>query len=90
MTNISFAVSVEQPFLTGKDVAKFKYASAEAAERAARKVVALKGGEMSIWTSQPLTIKGRRYSQLVATVLKDALDRTWTQVVAGPGQQAFL
>ena len=89
---ILFAVSQDQPFTTGKDAAKFKYADAEAAEKAARRAVALHGGEMNIWMNQPRTVAGRRHAQgeLVATVLIDPLDRTWTQVVAGPGQQAFL
>ena len=91
---ILFAVSFDQPFINGGDARKFKYIDANDAERAARKAVRLHGGEISIWTNQPKEIKGRRYSSsystLVATVLIDPLDRVWTQVVAGPGQQAFL
>lgn len=92
---ILFAVSQDQPFVTGKDAAKFKYVAATDAERAARRAVKLHGGEMNIWVNQPLPsevrqLKHHGYSQLVATVLTDALDRVWTQVPAGPGQQSFL
>lgn len=89
---ILFAVSQDQPFVTGKDAAKFKYASPIDAERAARKAVKLHGGEMNIWVNTESSPKAKRsgYSQLVATVLTDALDRVWTQVPAAPGQQSFL
>lgn len=90
-----FAVALEQP--DHRNHAKFKYATAEIAERHARAIV--KGGlksEMSIWREAdahtPTLGKLSRvaYPELVATVMRDALDRVWTQVSAAPGQRCFL
>ena len=90
-----FAVALEQP--DHRNHAKFKYATAELAERHARAIV--KGGlqsEMSIWREGERTqLIGRAHTRAalpehVATVIRDALDRVWTQVSAAPGQRCFL
>jgi hypothetical protein len=90
-----FAVAIEQP--DARNSAKFKYQTADLAERKARAIVrsGLKP-EISIWR-QPDTLTPTlgqlskvRYPEHVATVLTDALDRVWTQVSSGPSQRAFL
>lgn len=78
-----FAVAEEQP--TRGDRKRFKYTSADDAERAARRIVRGRGGSMGIW------LHDEKQSPLeVATVLRDSLDRVWTQVNAKPGDRAFL
>lgn len=99
-----FAVAQEQP--GRNDEKKFRHATAEAAEAAARTLIKGKGGEISIWVRKtrpsrsPSLVKGIEAPVLelydggreIAVVLKDSLDRVWTQVLAGPNskEECFL
>lgn len=100
-----FAVAQEAP--GRNDEKKFKYTSADAAEKAARTLIKGKGGEVSIWVRKtrqshsPSLAKGLQGpvldlydgGKLIAIVLKDSLDRVWTQVLAGPNtakEECFL
>ena len=97
-----FAVALEQP--GRNDERKFKYETAEQAEQAARRYVTGRGGEMSIWVKATRDSRSMSLSKAieaptlqvyargdhVATVIRDALDRVWTQVSAAPGQRCFL
>lgn len=78
-----FAVAEEQP--TRGDLRRFKYTSAVDAERAARRIVTGRGGSMGIWLHHE-----KSFPVEVATVLRDSLDRVWTEVHAKPGQRAYL
>ena len=87
-----FAVAAEQPS-DRKDAAKYKYATAELAEQAARRLVTGRGGSTAIWRAPANAVrKGDLHGQVseVAVVLRDNLDRVWTQVGARPGDYAFL
>lgn len=79
-----FAVAQERP----KTPAKFTYKTAEAANEVARRFVTGRGGEIAIWQALDPNLVARPVE--IAIVLKDALDRVWTQVNACPGQQAWL
>lgn len=78
-----FAVAADRP--NQKSGARYKYASAEAAEAVARRLVLTLGQDMAIWRQ----VEGR-WPECVATVLRDPLERIWTQVYAAPGQPCFL
>lgn len=97
-----FAVSLEAP--GRNDEKKFRYPTADAAEKAARTLIKGRGGEISIWVRKTRPSKG--YSHVpgieapvldlydggreIAVVLKDALDRVWTQVITAQGEECFL
>ena len=81
--SLLFAVAAERP--TRGDRKRFKYESATAAETAARRIVTGRGGAMSLWLYD-----GENQPVEIAVVLRDALDKVWTQVTARPDQRSYL
>jgi hypothetical protein len=77
-----FVVADRKPARTAKVRG---YPTADAAEKAARRIVRMTGKDIGIWLRVDSGI-----SREVACVVRDALDRVWTDVLAAPGQQTFL